>query len=107
MATQLHFFEPPHQRSRRASRQPQPVEIPLNSTVPEAARPRLNAQHQALLARLAQGPATNRELKHIAERFGARIQELRRAHYVIEQRPVSEERGVYRYELKGKASSAA
>jgi hypothetical protein len=75
------------------------LSIPLNSTAPDAAKPRFTRQHQAILDRLEQGPATNTELVQIAQRFGARVKELRDAGYVIKQEAVSHARGVHRYWL--------
>jgi hypothetical protein len=46
--------------------------------------PRLSRQCQAILARLKEGPASNSDLMRIAQRFGARIHDLRGAGYAIE-----------------------
>ena len=53
--------------------------IPLNPTVEEQDAPRLSAQHHAILAALREGPKTNVELGRIAQRFGARLNEIKRA----------------------------
>jgi hypothetical protein len=47
--------------------------------VSQADAPRLSAQHHAILDRLKEGPVTNVELGEICQRFGARLQELKRA----------------------------
>lgn len=44
---------------------------------------RLGRQQRAILDRLRQGPATNTELVQIAQRFGARVKELRDAGWEI------------------------
>lgn len=78
-----------------------PVErLPLpDPRIVREARPRLHLQSIAILARLKEGPATNGELGKLAQRFGARVMELRDAGHVIHQEYVSQSRGVYRYEL--------
>lgn len=73
--------------------------IPLNTTVPEKAAPRLCAQHHRILERLRQGPVRNTELVLLAQRFGARLKELRDAGYRIERNSVDEQRGVFEYRL--------
>ena len=74
-------------------------DLRLNPTVPEAAKARLSKQQQAILARLRVGPATNLELIQIAQRFSARIHELRTAGYRIERTRDDEEAGIYLYAL--------
>lgn len=56
-----------------------PASIPLNSTVEEQDAPRLSRQQQAILAALREGPKTNIELGKIAQRFSARLREIKRA----------------------------
>jgi hypothetical protein len=90
---QLDLFSRPRTGREEYERQP----VPLNSSVPEHERARLSPQHDAILARLRQGPATNLELEAIAHRFGARLHELKRAGHEIKRECV--ESGVYRYEL--------
>lgn len=50
----------------------------------KAERKRLNRQSAEILERLRQGPASNVELMQIAQRFGARLHELRACGHVIE-----------------------
>jgi hypothetical protein len=45
--------------------------------------PRLTRQSLAILARLREGPASNSDLVLIAQRFGARVHDLREAGYPI------------------------
>jgi hypothetical protein len=71
--------------------------IEFNSTVPDEARPRLNNQHRSILARLSQGPATNSDLVKIAQRFGARIAELRAAGFHIDKRAIDHFKGIFEY----------
>lgn len=69
---------------------------------PESLKPqskRLNRQCREILARLEQGPATNSELVQIAQRFGARIQELRVAGCEIEVTKLDTKRGINQYTL--------
>jgi hypothetical protein len=72
----------------------------FNSTVSEAAAPRLGRQQTAILARLRQGPALNIELAHIGIRYSARIEELRKAGYDIRKCMMSDERGIFKYWLE-------
>ena len=82
---------------------PTPYGADFNPTVPEAAKPRLGRQQRAILDRLRRGPATNTELVQIAQRFGGRIGELRAAGYDIRRTYDDDRRGVYMYELVGRA----
>lgn len=75
------------------------AEVGFNSTVPETAKPRLGRQQKAILEALRVGPVTNTELLGIGMRFGARIQELRKAGYEIATCSASAERGCYLYTL--------
>ena len=56
-------------------------------------------QKERILARLRQGPATNRDLNEIAFRYGARIHELHAEGHVIRWKPVKGKPGLNRYEL--------
>ena len=76
---------------------PGQLSLPLNSSVPEHERARLSAQHQAILDALRDGPKTNLELRLIADRFGARLNEMRNAGIQWEKRCVKP--GVYEYSL--------
>lgn len=71
--------------------------IELNTTVDDRDRARLSRQCLAILARLRQGPATNGELVQIAQRFGGRLEELRRAGFGITTERIGN--GVFRYTL--------
>ena len=75
--------------------------VEFNPTVPGAAKPRLGRQQQAILDRLRKGSATNNDLCQIAQRFSARIGELREAGYDIRRTYDDDRRGVYMYELVG------
>lgn len=89
MSKQLSLFE---QHTAREQ-----MEIALNPTVEPHDVPRLSAQHRAILARLKEGPATNLQLSLIAMRFGARLEELKRAGHPWTKRLVKP--GVYEYRL--------
>lgn len=52
---------------------------PCDPSVSPAARPRLTRQCQAILDRLACGPATNKELAAFALKYTSRISDLRKA----------------------------
>ena len=73
--------------------------VRLNSTVEEQDAPRLSTQHHTILTRLREGPATNVELGQICQRFGARLNELKRAGHPWRKRFVTA--GVYEYSLIG------
>jgi hypothetical protein len=62
--------------------------------------PRLNRQCRAILARLQQGPATNRELCTIALKYTGRISELRQAGYDVPCVSEDKKTGLSVYELK-------
>jgi hypothetical protein len=79
--------------------------IEFNPTVPDEAKPRLNNQHRSILARLSRGPATNRELNQIAQRFNARICEIRAAGVRVDKRLVDARKGVYEYRLVAEGGS--
>lgn len=79
--------------------EPSPIVV-VDPNVEAEAKPRLTRQAWAVLQRLQQGPATNVELIAIAQRFGARIHDLRKAGYEIERTSVDVAAGVYGYELK-------
>ena len=64
MLTQLSLFVP---------------RVSLNRSVAPADRRRLSRHQRLILARLRDGPATGDELHPIARRYGARLEELRRA----------------------------
>ena len=81
----------------------EPPPVPLNPSVPECEAPRLGAQHETILARLREGPATNVELGMICQRFGARLHELRLAGIGWSKTMVRP--GVYEYRLTGEAAA--
>ena len=56
-----------------------PPRLTLNRSVAPADRRRLSRHQRLILARLRDGPATGDELHPIARRYGARLEELRRA----------------------------
>jgi hypothetical protein len=60
--------------------------------------PRLSRQSKKILERLMWGPATNSDLGLIAQRFGARIHDLRKAGYRIKKTPIGD--GLVKYELE-------
>lgn len=63
---------------------------------------KLSRQQAAILARLREGSATNRELSFIALKYGARITELKKKGYQIECFSVSSDpKGVNRFRLIG------
>ena len=82
---------------------PEHVQIRMgkaNPTVEEQDKPRLAGNRKRIIERLREGPATNAELSKIGGlRFGARIQELRKAGWDIEQS--RRDGGVFVYELLG------
>jgi hypothetical protein len=57
--------------------------IPLNSTVPPAAVPRLTRQCQMILDRLRRGRVGLRDILTIATNHTARVSELRKAGYDV------------------------
>jgi hypothetical protein len=65
------------------------VPTPTPCGVPEHDRERVEAQRAKLLERLQRGPATSEELSRIAQRFGARIHELRKEGHMIDAKHVS------------------
>ena len=74
--------------------------IRANVTVHHAAKPRVERQATRILQRLRQGRMSNMELKAIACQYTARIWELRRAGYVIENVQINHRTGESWYELK-------
>jgi hypothetical protein len=60
---------------------------------------RRDSQRAEILRRLESGPATNRELNPIANRFGARLKELRDSGRHITIRRIGP--GLYEYTLHG------
>lgn len=67
--------------------------------LPQSERDRLNRQQSRILDRLRQGRATNAELGRIAQRFGARLKELRDKGYDIQIITRDRERGLTVYAL--------
>lgn len=66
---------------------------------PPEDRDRLAAQCRAILERLKAGPATNVDLDRIAQRFGARLYDLKKAGHIWTKKRVRP--GVWLYTLKG------
>ena len=77
--------------------------VPLNASVPEHEAPRLSTQHAAIMDALRDGPKTNLQLRLIADRFGARLEEMKRAGIAWDKRCVKP--GVYEYRLTGEAAA--
>lgn len=74
--------------------------IEPNRSVPAAAAPRVTRQARAILACLRQGRAEVRDLAAIAKQYNARIYELRKAGYRIENVDQNQATGESWYELK-------
>ncbi len=77
--------------------------VPLNSSVPDEEAPRLSLQHEAILDALREGPKTNLQLGMIAQRFGGRLHELKRAGHPWTKRCLRP--GIYEYRLVGEAAA--
>ena len=75
-----------------------PQDPRVRGTVEE---PRLSRQSLAVLERLRQGPAENTELVLIAQRFGARVHDLRGAGFPVVILSRDRETGVTVYALEG------
>lgn len=79
---------------------PEPAVIhPVDPNV-ESEPARLSRQSSAILERLRRGPATNTELIVMAQRFGARLHDLRKAGYQISTNLIDTENGIYLYTLE-------
>lgn len=76
-----------------------PIE-PVDTHLSKAEKPRLSRQSRQILERLSKGPAINTELMEIAQRFGARIHDIRKAGYRVEIIWRDNEKGLVCYELK-------
>ena len=61
---------------------------------------RLSAQCHAILARLQQGPMTNREMSQIALSYTRRISDLREAGYDVQIKEQDHATGLTHYELR-------
>lgn len=75
------------------------VEPPVVSQAPVVMRPRLSQQCERILARLRQGPATNRELAELALKYTGRISELKAAGHRVECFEQDRLTGLTRYRL--------
>lgn len=75
------------------------TQLSLNWATPAEAR-RLSAQAQSILERLQRGRASNADLSAIAQRFGARLFDLRRAGYRVEIVERDRDTGITVYELR-------
>lgn len=71
------------------------------SRAPAEMRPRLSDQCRAILARLKEGPATNRELAAYALKYSGRISDLRKAGYCVEVVSHDHKTGLVTYRLRG------
>lgn len=68
--------------------------------------PRLSEQARRVLDRLRRGPATNAELAGIANRFGARLYDLRRSGFTITTSEAKDGSGLVWYRLTGEPNGA-
>lgn len=81
---------------------PPPARIPIaDPHVAAIDKPRLSAQCVRVLDRLRRGVATNQELAGIANRFGARLWDLRKAGYGITTSEAKDGSGLCFYRLTG------
>lgn len=78
-----------------------------NRSVPKAARPRVETQADRVLRRLRMGRVSVSELKAIASQYNARIYELRKAGYTIENVEVDHVTGESWYELRAEPKAVA
>lgn len=62
---------------------------------------RFEGHKKLILERLREGPATNKELCQISQRFGARILDWRELGYEIEMKLLDYKIGSYEYRLVG------
>lgn len=76
-----------------------PIE-PVDPHLEAEELPRLTRQCLKILERLQQGPATNTELIAIAQRFGARLHDLKKAGYKIATERSDVEAGIFVYRLE-------
>ena len=65
----------------------------------QPAKERLSRQCEAILARLKEGPATNRELADIAMKYTSRISDLRKAGHAVTVFDQDHAAGFARYRL--------
>lgn len=83
LADKLYFTSVPSSQANLFD-PPATTGIKVNPSVTEKPeRKRLSNQHMKILERLRCGEATNAQLSVVALRYSARIEELRRAGYVI------------------------
>jgi hypothetical protein len=73
--------------------------VPCDPRVPVASKPRLSRQCLAILDRLEQGDATNRELAALALKYTSRLSDLRAAGYDVRVVFHDFKTGVVRYRL--------
>jgi hypothetical protein len=74
---------------------------PRGVTLPPVTQQRLSRQCAAILARLQQGPVTNRDLSQLALSYTRRLSDLREAGYAVECYRSDEATGVNWYRLTG------
>lgn len=77
---------------------------PVDTHLVEEEKPRLSRQSEQILALLEDGPATNVQLMQVAQRFGARIHDLRHAGYDVRIESRNRATGLVTYTLIRKAS---
>ncbi len=78
---------------------PEPISFADTKLEPEE-KPRLGGQCRAILERLRQGPATNRELATISLKYTGRISDLRKSGYNIVVVSRDRKTGIVWYELR-------
>jgi hypothetical protein len=79
-----------------------PKEVPVaDPHVTAEEKPRLSRQSAQILAALRSGPKSNSELMAIAQRFGARLFDLRQAGYTVDVVSRDRETGRVVYALAG------
>lgn len=76
-----------------------PLFQPCDHNVTSEEAPRLSKQCAAILTRLQQGPATNRELAEMSLKYTSRISDLRAAGYEVEVTSRDHATGLNIYEL--------
>jgi DNA-binding CsgD family transcriptional regulator len=72
---------------------------PADPNAHPEAHARLTRQSREILDLLKQGPQTNLTLLGIAQRFGARLHDIRKAGYDVDTKLTDPQRGIYTYTL--------
>jgi hypothetical protein len=81
-------------------RDPEPIKF-CDTKLEPIETPRLGKQCRAILERLRQGPATNRELAAISLKYTGRISDLRKSGFDIPSPKQDRKSGLAVYELRG------